>query len=44
MDTKQCLADVLTKSGNDRLTITLMEAMETGAMIDLDYSEKKRGI
>ena len=47
VDTKQCLADVLTKSGNDRLTSTvstLMEVMETGTMIDLDYSEKRSRI
>ena len=41
VDTKQCLADVLTKAGNDRLTAKLMDVMKTGDMIDLNYSEKK---
>ena len=41
VDTKQCLADVLTKSGNDRLTSKLMEVMDCGDMIDLDFSDKK---
>ena len=41
VDTKQCLADVLTKAGNDRLTAKLMDVMKTGNMIDLNYSDKK---
>ena len=42
VDTKQCLADVLTKSGNDRLTSKLMKVMESGNMIDLDFSDKRK--
>ena len=42
VDTKQCLADVLTKSGNDRLMSTLMDVMKSGEMIDLNFSDKKR--
>ena len=42
VETKQCLADVLTKSGNDRLMSTLMDVMKSGDMIDLNFSDKKR--
>ena len=40
IDTKVCLADVLTKSGSNLIT-TVIDVLKTNKMIDLDYSEKR---